>query len=99
MSLPNWVAKHNRSEFSARLHAAKALRRSELGADADTLRKRALDDARGMVLHEGTTYECGTEKHWRVVRSVLGRTNQLDVFVNDVLWRTCGPRHLPAWLR
>ncbi len=99
MSLPNWVDKHKRSEFSARLHAAKASKRAKLGADADTLRKRALHDARGMVLHEGTTYENGTEKRWRVIRSIAGRTNQLDVFVNDALWRTCGPRRLPAWLR
>ena len=99
MSLPDWVPHHKRAEFSARLHAAKARKRAELGADADTLRKRALHDARGAVLHDGTTYENGIEKHWRVVRSVLGRTNQLDVLVNGALWRTCGPRHLPAWLR
>ncbi len=81
---------------SARVRADSRLTRE---LDADTLRHRALDDARGQLLREGTTYSATSDKHWRVIRSVAGRTNQRDVLINGSLWRTCGPRRLPAWLR
>jgi hypothetical protein len=67
--------------------------------DADTLRKRAAFDARGQILREGRTYSSSGVTHWRVVRSFRGRTDQRDVLVNGLLFRTCGPRRLPAWLR
>lgn len=67
--------------------------------DADTLLRRTLDDARGQLLREGCTYSAIGEQRWRVVRSVAGRTNQRDVTINGSLFRTCGPRQLPAWLR
>ncbi len=28
-----------------------------------------------------------------------GRTNQRDILLNGELFRTCGPRRMPSWLR
>ena len=99
MSLPTWVAKRDKSAVSMRWHAAKAAKRIASGADADTLRRRALHDARGQLLREGRTYSASAVTHWQIVRSVHGRIDQRDILVNGELFRTCGPRRLPAWLR
>jgi hypothetical protein len=66
--------------------------------DADTLRRRALHDARGQVLREGCTYTALGITPWRVVRSVRGRTNQVDILWGTAAVCTCGPRRLPATL-
>ncbi len=86
-------------EWGLRSAKAHAVLRSEHGVDAETLRRRALDDARGQLLREGHTYRATGITHWRVVRSVRGRTNQRDILLNGELFRTCGPRRLPHWLR
>ncbi len=63
--------------------------------DADTLRRRALHDARGQVIREGVTYfGDGRVTPWCVRRSVRGRIDQLDVMVNGRVWRTGGPRKI-----
>lgn len=68
-------------------------------ADADTLRRRALHDARGQIVREGVTYfGDGRITPWSVRRSVRGRTDQLDVFAGGALWRTGGPRTVARWL-
>ena len=74
-------------------------KREMLGVDAETLHRRALHDARGQVLREGVTYSAAGAQCWQVIRSVRGRTNQRDVLINGQLFKTCGPRRLPAWLR
>lgn len=56
--------------------------------DADTMRWRALQDARGMVLREGCTYRADSVTTWQLRRSVAGRINQVDLLVNGALWRT-----------
>lgn len=67
--------------------------------DADTLRNRALYDARGQVLREGVCYRDGKEIAWQVRRSVDGRTNQLDLVSNGRVIQTCGKRKLPKQFR
>lgn len=68
--------------------------------DADTLRWRALHDARGLVLREGVTFfGDGRVVPWCVRRSLHGRVNQLDVVAGGQIWRTAGRRRLPAALR
>lgn len=82
---------------SARVMAA---RRQGRALDPDTLRRRALHDARGTVLREGCTFfGDGRVVPWSVRRSLRGRTDQLDVVVSGRLWRTAGPRRLPAEIR
>lgn len=100
------LLRHHRNErraiaqqWARRSNAAQTSARMERGVDADTLRRRALHDARGQLLREGRTYSSAGVIHWRVIRSVRGRTDQRDVIVNGELFRTCGPRRLPAWLR
>lgn len=74
----------------------RAARRLALGVDAETRRWRALDDRRGRVVRE--IYGAGGSLV-RVVHSVGGRSDQFDVWVDGSLFRTCGPRGLPVWLR
>jgi hypothetical protein len=47
--LPKYIPAHKRLSTSARWHAAKARKRIALGPDADTLRMRAMWDARDGV--------------------------------------------------
>ncbi len=96
---PKSERKHIAREWGLRSAASHAALRLVRGADAETLRRRALDDARGQLLREGRTYRASGITHWRVVRSVSGRTDQRDILLNGELFRTCGTRRLPAWLR
>lgn len=86
-------------EWARRSHAAQAAKRLTLGVDAETLRRRAMDDARGQLLREGRTYSATAITHWQIVRSVKGRTDQRDILINGEVFRTFGRRRLPAWLR
>ena len=79
--------------------ASRAFKRRALGVDAETLAWREKQDARGQLIREGCTYSAEGEQRWSVIRSVRGRTTQRDVIVNGQLFKTCGPRRLPAWLR
>jgi len=74
-------------------------RRVNREVDADTLRRRALHDARGQIVREGVTYfGDGRIVPWSVRRSLRGRSDQLDVFAGGALWRTGGPRLVNRWL-
>jgi hypothetical protein len=92
MSLPNWVKPERRKAFSRSGNEARAAKRMALGADADTLRSRALYDARGRTIRQGCDYSAAGEKHWVVIRSVRGRTDQIDLLRNGRLFRTGGIR-------
>jgi hypothetical protein len=63
-------------------------RRRTREVEADTLRWRALHDAKGQLLREGCTYRADSETHWQLRRSTAGRVNQVDLVVNSVVWRT-----------
>ena len=67
--------------------------------DADTLRRRALYDARGAAVREGVTFHGdGRVTPWQIRHSMLGRSDQFDVVVDGVVWRTGGARRVRAWL-
>ncbi len=68
--------------------------RNERGPDADTMRKRALHDARGELVSDGASYINGKERSWQITRSFSGRTDQFDVVINGSLRDTCGRRKL-----
>ena len=74
------------------LASAEAWTSSEI--DSDTLRRRALDDARGQIMREGCVYSAAGETHFTVRRSVQGRTNQYDLTHNGVVVLTAGSREL-----
>jgi hypothetical protein len=57
-------------------------------SDLDTLRWRALDDARGLILRQGCTMRVSGMTCWLLRRSLHGRANQVDLLVNDLLFRT-----------
>jgi hypothetical protein len=95
MSLPYHIPKSLRSKVSRRWNAAKFAKRAAWGADADTLRRRALYDARGQVVREGVTYSADRgETHWSLRRSVDGRVDQFDSVIDGVVVRTGGLRRL-----
>jgi hypothetical protein len=96
---PKTLRRNVASVWGKRSAATQAKRRVERGSDAETLYRRTLHDARGQLLRHGCTYSVAGEKHWRIVRSIQGRTDQRDVIVNGQLFKTCGPRRLPTWLR
>ena len=79
------------------LASAKAWTPHEL--DADTLRKRALHDARGQVVREGCDYDSHGEKNWKVQRSIYGRITQFDLLANGQPVESTGPRNLPLRFR
>lgn len=86
-------------EYARRSNAVQAAARLGRGLDAETLRKRALDGARGQVVRTGCTYNAGGETQWQVQRSLEGRTDQFDLVANGSVFRTSGPRNLPLRFR
>lgn len=71
----------------------------ERGPDADTIRYRALHDARGQVLREGVCWKDGKELRWQVRRSVHGKVSQYDLVSNGHVIQTCGRRQLAKEFR
>ena len=69
------------------------------GADEDTQRMRALHDAKGQVVRQGTVYRAGGITEWVVRRSVAGRVNQFDFVANGIVKLTAGPRRFPQRIR
>ena len=95
--------KSNRREkarqWAHRSNASQASARIDRPTDPETLRMRALDDARGQVLRSGVCWKEGKELHWQVRRSVLGRVNQFDLVSNGRVILTAGIRKLPTQFR
>lgn len=82
-------------EWSRRAAVKRRAACAERGPDAETLAWRAKEDRRGLPVR--TLYSRGSEV---VVRcSVAGRSDQFDIILDGSLWRTCGPRRLPPWVR
>ena len=96
---PKEIRSEKAREFSARGADIRAQRRLENGVDAETIRRRALDDARGTILRHGCTYTAGAETAWQVVRSIAGRMTQFDLVANGTTIRTAGRRRLPRRFR
>lgn len=73
---------------------AKDRLRMEHGPTLETLVWRAKQDARGEVLRQGVTYSAAHPdgQQWAIVRSKLGRTNQVDVHLGSDCVSTCGLR-------
>lgn len=99
MSMPYWCTKSERSELGKAWAASRGRKRVASGVDAETLRRRALDDERGEVMRHGCAYTATTETAWHVVRSVGGRVTQFDLVANGSIVRTAGRRRLPKRFR
>lgn len=67
--------------------------------DADTVHRRALEDARGKVERQGDTY---TATHgvvpWCIRRAVYGRTDQVELVVAGLIRERGGRRDIRDWL-
>lgn len=105
----NWRTKRRerrrlrRQAMARRSNEVQAAARLSRPLDADTLRRRALDDARGTVLREGVSIRTAGAvimvTGWSVCRSFYGRTNQVDILHGGVLLRTCSLRTATRLLR
>lgn len=71
---------------SARAASAEARKTRE--PDFHTARLRALHDRRGELIREGVSYRKTGPRHWRIIRSLRGRVNQVDLIINNQHWRT-----------
>jgi hypothetical protein len=50
---------------------------------------RALNDKRGELIREGINYRADGSIHtWRIIRSLRGRINQVDLIIDGQHWRT-----------
>lgn len=87
------------AEWGRRSQAVQAEQRLNRDPDAETVRRRALDDRRGTVIRAGVTYRATGETIWAVAHSRAGRTDQFDVVADGRLWRTCGNRRLSQLFR
>ena len=81
---------------SQRVQAENRLHRE---VDADTMRQRALHDARGRIVREGATFRASGMTHWLVRRSITGRVDQFDFVADGVVKLTAGPRKFPVRIR
>ena len=75
--------------------------RIERGPDWETIIWRAKQDARGQVLRHGVTYSATHPEGqpWTILRSKIGRTNQVDLHVGDVLAFTGSLRSLERGMK
>lgn len=91
--LKAWLSHRGRRMARARWRKERAERAANPPTvDADTLRWRARDDARGTVLREGATYRADGVTTWYVRRALRGRVNQVEIVVNGRPWRRCSIR-------
>jgi hypothetical protein len=96
---PKHMRRAKAQEWARRSNAVQQSARMQREPDFETMRKRALRDARGTVLREGTTYTATGVTHWQVRRSVSGRTDQFDLVADGKVVRTCGQRRMPKRFR
>lgn len=88
-------------EWARRSHAAQQAARMERGPDWETVRMRALHDARGQILRHGVTYSSAHPEGqpWTILRSKQGRTNQVDLHIGATLAFTGSLRSLERGMR
>lgn len=97
---PKAMRRNVASAWGKRSAGVRAEQRIALGPDADTLRWRALHDARGTVVREGCTYRAnGSVVRWQVRRAVAGRVDQFEFVANGRVKLCAGPRRFPQEFR
>lgn len=82
-------------EWSQRAAVKRRAACAECGPDTDMLRWRTKQDRRGLPVRAIYSHNAEIIVRW----SVAGRSDQFDLLLNGSLWRVCGPRKLPTWLR
>lgn len=86
-------------EWARRSNAVQSEARIARGPDAETVRMRALHDAKGQIVRQGCTYRATGTTHWHVCRSVSGSVRQFDFVTNGRLKLTAGRRQFPSQFR
>ena len=89
-----------RSDLGRKRAKARWSRPQEREVDADTVRWRALRDAKGKIEREGLTYfGSGATTTWKICRSVAGTSRQLDIIADGRLIKTAGKRRVDKILK
>lgn len=91
-------------EWARRSHEAggtRERRRIERGESLEAAAWRARQDARGEILRHGVTYSAAHPEGqpWTILRSKLGRVDQVDLHLGAQLVATCGLRTLERGMK
>ena len=85
--------------WAHRSNAVQSAARIERGPDAESVRMRAMHDAKGQVVRHGMTYRASGETPWCVRRSVDGNVRQFDLVDGGQVKITGGRRRIPVRVR
>jgi hypothetical protein len=83
-----WRKRRSKAQEWARLsHAARLRNNAERGPNSRDAHLLALEESRGMVLRHGVTYSAAHPdgQPWAILRSKVGRTNQVDLHLGECL--------------
>jgi len=98
MSFPNHIHGKARVDKGREWGKRSAAKRKPTEPDWREICKRGAEAMRGQVLREGVSWTGEELCQWRIVRSIRGRTNQVDLVVGDWI-RTGSMRTALAALR
>ena len=99
MSFPNHIHGQARVELGREWGKASAAKRKPYQLDWHEQCRRNANLARGQVLREGISWTGSGLKPWKIVRSVRGRINQVDLIVGTDYTRTGSLRAALSALR
>ena len=83
MSFPNHLHGQAKVELGRKWGKASAAKRKPTDPDWREICKRGAESMRGQLIREGCSWTGDKLQPWRIVRSVHGRTNQVDLIVGD----------------
>ncbi len=83
------------SVYGKRSQATHRRKRIDRGPSFETIKWRAKDDRRGIMVREGHLYRGdGRVQFWRIIYSVNGRSDQYDITLDGAHWETGGPERI-----
>lgn len=88
MSFPNHLKGKARVDKGREWGKRSAANRKPSDLDFETIRMRALHDAKGTIIRQGCTYTSDGETDWQMRRAVHGRVNQVELVVGGEIRAT-----------
>jgi hypothetical protein len=79
-------------DWGERSTVARQCKREKAGVDADTLKYRASQNARGQIERHGVNYTASGSHTWEIRRSIAGSIDQVDLVIDGITWKTGGRR-------
>lgn len=98
--VPRNKRRQRAQEWGARGNASQHKARIVRGVDFETILFRAKENRRGKITREGCSYfGDGRVVSWAVQHSTHGRSDQFDIVVDGIVWRTGGIRLINIWFK